>query len=147
MMCVCVFMSVWVCVCVCVHVVQLFVLIWCLSTPDNLELFVSLVFPVVVTQPLQTSATAGLLANLSCTVRGFPAVDIVWRKGNQYVSDIDNGYVETVITLNETLTKGVLTIQSPDRTHEGNYSCNASNFLITAESDVSSMAELFVLCE
>ena len=104
-------------------------------------------FPVVVTQPQETSATAGLLANLSCTVRGFPDVDIVWRKGSQYVSDIDNGYTESITVINETLAMGVLTVQSPDRTHEGNYSCNASNFLATNEFDVSNTAELLVLCK
>ena len=104
---------------------------------------------MIVVEPQDTNGTAGETARLHCNATGFPIPDIIWFKNGTPVSDLNNmRFVATRTEITEgLLAVGILSIHNPVLSDNGLYSCNASNYLKTADVVSSDRAELFLQCE
>ena len=100
-----------------------------------------------------SNKTAGGVDSISCTARGFPFTSIYWQKNGQNISDIQRSeiaiYSQSVSSPNtsELTVVGTLTITGPVLSTGGNFSCIASNFLVTFEKAVSNEVEISVQCK
>ena len=114
-------------------------------------LLLTVVFPVIVVQPVSASITAGSIDTITCTARGFPFNDIYWQKNGQNITDIIEtaSYSQSVSEPNnaDLTVVGTLTINGPVLSTEGNFSCIAKNYLVTLEEAFSNKVEIYVHCE
>ena len=118
--------------------------------PFILLLFISIIeFPVIAVTPEDTNTTAGGLARLFCNATGFPIPNIAWYKNNTPIAELNDPRIAATRTevAENLIAVGVLSIQGPVLSHNGMYSCNASNSLKTAEEVSSNKAVLNVQCE
>ena len=106
-------------------------------------------FPVIRVAPDDTNTTAGGLARLYCNATGFPIPEIAWFKNNTPIAELNDPRITVSRTevAENLIAVGVLSIQGPVLSHNGMYSCNASNSLKTADEVSSDTAVLNVQCE
>ena len=106
-------------------------------------------FPEIVINPQNSSIPAGGVARFNCSATGFPLPDIMWMKDGVAISQLNDNRFSTEMTtfMDELLSVSVLTLDRPDLTDNGLYSCNASNQLRLFDVTTSESAELFVLCK
>ena len=84
--------------------------------------------PVIVQDPMNITDIVGATVTLHCRVQGFPTPDITWLKDGEFVNDTDISYFTSSFT-----TDSYLTIPSLLISDSGNYSCNASNDLVSLQ--------------
>ena len=108
-------------------------------------------FPVILTQPVSSNITAGGEDVITCEARGFPSPNIYWQKNGQNLTSIEQSiasFEEDIIPNQPELSAiGRLTIKDSVLSTGGNYSCVATNLLVTFETVFSNEVEVFVQCK
>lgn len=88
---------------------------------------------------------------INCTARGFPFIHIYWQRNGVNITDISSiaSYTATQSEPNTTdlTVVGTLAINGPVLSTQGNFSCIATNFLVTFEEAFSEVVDVFVQCE
>lgn len=114
-----------------------------------LLLFLQTEFPDIVENPQNSSVPAGGVARFNCSATGFPLPEILWMKDGIAISQLSDTRFSTERTtfMDELLSVSVLSLDRPDLSDNGLYSCNASNELRLFNVTTSESAELFVLCK
>lgn len=107
---------------------------------------------MITVDPPVTNISAGSVDTITCTARGFPFTDIYWQRNGVNVTDIPSSvasYTQTVSEPNVTnlTVVGTLGISGPVLSTQGNFSCIATNYLVTFEAAFSKVVDVFVQCK
>lgn len=85
---------------------------------------------------------AGGRCNLTCLTEGVPSPNVTWFQNGSEVDSVEIDTSQSYSTYNSTLLFEEISLSNA-----GNYSCQASNFLVDSKNATSSAALLTVTCE